>query len=99
MYIVREVMNCKPGKVREIIKRFKALNDLVPKIGAKPFRIMTDVSGSPFWTVVSETEVSSVDEFFTMIEKAMANEEIARAMAGYHDFVERGYREFYKLEA
>jgi len=45
MYIIREVMQCKPGKVREMVKRFKSLNELAPKMGLKPFRILTDVSG------------------------------------------------------
>ena len=98
MFIVREVMNCKPGKVREIVKRFKALNDLAPKVGATSFKIMTDVSGSPFWTVVAETEVASVDAFFAMMEKVGKNDEVGKIMAGYHDFVESGHREFYRVE-
>ena len=99
MFIVREVMRCKPGKVREIVKRFKALNDLAPKVGAKPFRIMTDVSGAPFWTVVAETEVEGVDAFFAMMERVGKNEEVGKIMAGYHDFVEHGRREVYRVES
>jgi hypothetical protein len=64
MYVIRDVMQCKPGKVREMVKRFKSLNELAPKIGLKPSRILTDVSGEPFWTVVGITEVESLDEFF-----------------------------------
>jgi hypothetical protein len=98
MYIVRDIMQCKPGKVREMVKRFKSLNDLAPKIGIKPCRILTDVTGAPFWTIVGEFEVDNVDGFFAMMEKAFTNEEAGRIMAGYHDMVQGGRREIYKVE-
>ena len=61
-----------------MVKKFKSLNALAPKMGTKPFRIFTDVSGKPFWTVVAETEADTLDEFFAMLEKTMANEEAGR---------------------
>jgi len=99
MLLIREVMHCKPGKVGEMVKRFKSLNALGEKQGYKPFRVFTDVSGDPFWTVVGQTEVDSLEEFFGMMEKMMANEEAAKIMAGYHDLVDSGRREIYKVEA
>ena len=98
MYIVSDIMHCKPGKVRDMVKKFKSLNDLAPKLGLKPFRILTDVSGEPFWTVVAITEVESLDEFFGTMDKAMANEEARKILAGYHDLVVSGRREIYKAE-
>ena len=99
MYIIREVMHCKPGKVQEMIKRFKSLNELAPSLGLKPSRILSDVSGEPFWTIVGITEVESLDQFFSAMEKAFTNEEARKIMAGYHDFVEGGRREIYKVES
>lgn len=98
MYVIREVMQCKPGQVREMVKKFKSLNALAPRMGIKPFRIFTDVSGKPFWTVVAETDANTLDEFFAMMEKTMANEEAGKIMAGYHDLVVSGGREIYKSE-
>ena len=98
MYVIRDIVQCKPGKVRDMVTKFKSFNNLAPKIGIKPFRLFTDVSGEPFWTVVAETEVDSVDEFFAMMGKAMANDEVGRIMAGYHDLVQAGRREIYKAE-
>jgi hypothetical protein len=98
MYVIREVMQCKPGKVREIVKRFKSLNELAPKLGMKPSRILTDVIGEPFWTVVGITEVDSLDQYFAAMEKAYTNEEAGKIMAGYHDLVQSGRREIYKVE-
>jgi hypothetical protein len=98
MYIIREVMHCKPGKVRDMVKRFKAINEIAPKLGLKPFHILTDVSGEPFWTIVGVTEVESLDQFFNAMNSSLANEEAGRIMAGYHDLVESGRREIYKRE-
>jgi hypothetical protein len=45
------------------------------------------------------TEVESLDGFFQAMEKAFANEEARRIMADYHDLVQGGRREIYKVEA
>jgi hypothetical protein len=99
MYVVREVMQCKPGKVREMVNKFKSLSGVMQAMGVTPFRLLTDVSGEPFWTVVAEMEVERIDDFVAMEGKVMANEDARRAMAGYHDLVERGRREIYKKES
>ena len=98
MYIIREVMHCKPGKVREMVKKFKSLNELAPKMGLPQSRIFTDVVGEPFWTVIGITEVESLDQYFATMEKAFANEEARKIMMGYHDLVVSGRREIYKDE-
>ena len=97
MYIVREVVHCRPGKVREMVNKFKGLSDIVQKLGYGPLRIYTDVSGEPFWTVVSDAEVETIDDFFAMSEKAMSQDEARQLMSGYHELIEKGRREIYKL--
>ena len=99
MFVIRDVMHCKPGKVREMVKKFTALNQLSAKLGLPQSRILTDVTGEPFWTVIGLTEVESLDHYFTQMEKAFANEEAGKIMAGYHDLVVSGRREIYKSEA
>ena len=98
MYVIREVMQCKPGKVREMVNRFKSQSGLVEKMGSKPFRVFTDVSGEPFWTVVAEIEVESIDSFFAMENKALENDDVRKVMSGYHDLVQVGRREMYRVE-
>lgn len=99
MYAVRDIMHCKPGKVREMVDKFRKLNAVMQAEGQTPFRILTDVSGEPFWTVAVISETDSIDAFFADMDKAMANEEVRRIMAGYHDLVVSGRREIYKIEA
>ena len=31
MYVVREIMNCKPGKVRPLVEKFKTMNTIGTK--------------------------------------------------------------------
>ena len=98
MFVIREVMQCKPGKVKEMVGKFKGLAPVMQKLGYTPFRLFTDVSGEPFWTVVAEIEVESLNDFFEMEGKVMADDDARKAMAGYHELVENGRREIYRVE-
>jgi hypothetical protein len=98
MYVIREVVTCKPGKVSQMVDKFKALSTAMRDMGHEPFRLMTDVSGDPFWTVVAEATVGSVDEFFAIERKLRESEAVRQAMAGYHDLVTSGRREIYHVE-
>ena len=98
MYMVREVMHCKPGKVRELVKKFLALSAFTKKAGYSGLRVYTDVSAERYWTLVAEMEAESLGAFAEMEEAVMAKEEAQAIMAGYHDLVESGRREIYKLE-
>jgi hypothetical protein len=98
MFIVREVMHCKPGKVRDLVARFKTVSDESKKMGYKGFRLSTDVVAEQFWTVVAESEAESLNQFFESEQAMMANEAIKKAMTGYHDLVERGRREIFRVE-
>ncbi|HLB01254.1 MAG TPA: hypothetical protein VJO14_07700 [Bacteroidota bacterium] len=74
------------------------MSDLMSKMGMKPFRLFTDVSGHRFWTIVAETEVEKLDTFIDQLNKVMLNDEARKIMTGYHDLVEEGRREIYQIE-
>ena len=57
MVLIREIFFCKPGQVRPMVEKFKAMNVLTEKLGLGKSRIMTDLSAERYWTVVSEWEV------------------------------------------
>lgn len=99
MLLVRDIMHCKPGKVRPMVEKFQAMKKLGEKKGWGPMRIMTDLAAERYWTVVTELEVPSMEAFMAMggVEDndAKAFEEI---MKGYHDLVDVGRREIYNLE-
>ena len=98
MYVIREVLCCKPGKVRQMVKKFQAISAELTQLGHEPLRLLTDVTGEPFWTVVAEAKVPKVDDFFAIEQQLMANEALRNTMADYHDLVESGRREIYRIE-
>jgi len=101
MYVIREVMHCRPGKVRPLVEKFLALAKLTERVGMGRMRVMTDVSSEQYWTLVAEMETESLDAFVTMQPMRAAEadmKEFERIMAGYHDLVDHGRREIYKLE-
>jgi hypothetical protein len=99
MYVIRETVHCKPGQVGQMVKKFKAIGAAMRDLGHEPFRLLTDVSGQPFWTLVAETSVERIDDFFALEEKLMASDAIRGVMAGYHDLVNAGKREIYRVES
>jgi hypothetical protein len=102
MLLIREVMYCKPGKVRPMVEKFVAMSRINEKVGLGKMRVMTDFCAERYWTIVAEFEVQSMQEFEEMMEgKGMtpeATKEMEKLMQGYHDLVEYGKREIYKLE-
>ena len=48
---------------------------------------------------MAESEAESLDGFFAMEQKTMADPEAQKIMAGYHDSVDAGHREIYQKEA
>lgn len=98
MYVVRDIMYCKPGQARPMVEKFKALSKLGSTMGLGTMRIMTDVSAERYWTVVAETEVKSLEEYTEMTRKSMQMKEFQEVMKGYHDLIVQGRREIYMLE-
>lgn len=102
MYLIREIMYCKPGKVRTLLDKFKAMSILMEKMGWGKMRLMTDVSAERYWTLVSEFEVPDLKSFETMDQMQGSPEdmkEMERLMTGYHDLVDHGKREIYRIES
>lgn len=101
MYLIRDIMYCKPGKVRPLLGKFKDLARLTEKMGWGRMRLMTDVSAERFWTLASEFEVpslKSLEEMDTMQGSPEDMKEFERIMSGYHDLVDHGRREIYRIE-
>ena len=102
MLLIREVMYCKPGKVRPLLEKFLAMSKLTERAGMGKMRVLTDVSAERYWTLVSEMEVPNLEAFQKMMAGEGQNEkdlkEMEALMKGYHDLVDHGRREIYKIE-
>jgi hypothetical protein len=102
MLLVREIMYCKPGKVRALLDKSLAMAKLGEQAGQGKMRIMTDFCAERYWTIVTEYEVANMQAFEEMMQGKGMTPEIGKQMeslmSGYHDLVESGRREIYKLE-
>jgi hypothetical protein len=102
MLLIREIMYCKPGKVRPMVEKFLAMSKLSEKLGMGKMRVLTDLSAERYWTIVSEMEVPNLKTFEEMFQGQGQNEgdmkEFENIMKGYHDLVEYGRREIYNIE-
>lgn len=102
MIVVREIMFCKPGKVKALVDKFLTMNAIGKKIGMPPMRVMTDFAAERYWMLVGEMEVSSVAEFEKWMQGPADHPEVMKefetVMKDYHELVVSGRREIYKLE-
>ena len=99
MLLVRDLMFCKPGKVKPMVEKFKAMKKLGEKNGMGKMRILTDLSAERYWTVISEIEVDSLEAFRKMgQERSQERKERERIMSDYRELVESGRREIYTVE-
>ena len=102
MFLVRELMYCKPGQVRPMVEKFIAMSKLGEKLGMPKMRIMTDVCGEQYWTLIAEMEVDSLQSWEAMMATPQGTAEdlkkFEEIMKGYHDLVTRGRREIFRIE-
>ena len=97
MLLVREVFRCKPGKAKVLIEQFKTAMPLMQDEKSQMnYRILVD-SVSTYWTVVVESEVESLAAFEKMMNEMQPSEEAQKAMEGYMDNVDGGYREIFRI--
>jgi len=98
MYLVREVFQAKPGKAKELVKKFKQGSEHSEKQGMKGYRIMTDIA-TRYWTVVAEFEVEDLNEFAKEARGGgKPDPEMEKIMTGYHELIDGGYREIFLIE-
>ena len=102
MFLIRDIMYCKPGKVRPMVEKFVAMSKLGERMGMPRMRVMTDFCAEQYWTVVSEMEVPDLNEFERMMAAPQGSaddlKQFEEIMKGYHDLVDHGKREIYRVE-
>jgi hypothetical protein len=98
MYLIRDVFHTKPGKAKELVKKFKQAAPFFTKQEMKGFKIMTDIAAA-YWTVVIESEVEDLGDFAKEVRGGTSiDPEMIKIMEGYMDLVNGGYREIFLIE-
>jgi hypothetical protein len=98
MLLVREVMHCRPGKVRPLVEKFLAMSRLMEEKGLGTMRITTDLCAERYWTMVAEMEVPDMETYMAIEQNEENAEAFEEIMRGYHELVESGRREIYTIE-
>jgi hypothetical protein len=94
MIVVRDVFQAKYGRGDELVRLMKELEEKFEMAQ----RIYTDMSG-PFFTVVIESEVESVDAWESTLQEAFTDASWQDWFSKMVPLVETGRREFYRLES
>lgn len=97
MYLIREVFHTKPGKAKELVKKFKQAAPYFVGQGMGNMKVMTDIA-TTYWTVVLESEVENLSDFAKEVRGGTAQPDVEKIMQGYMDLVEGGYREIFLIE-
>lgn len=102
MLLIRDVFHCKPGKVRPMLEKSLAMAAISERTGMGKMKIMTDFCGERYWTIVYEVEVANLQAFEEMMhgtgQKPEDMKEFEKIMEGYHDLIDHGHREIYRIE-
>jgi quinol monooxygenase YgiN len=96
--LVRDVFQAKYGKGDELVQLFKEIFEMIrAESGGQEGMIMTDLSG-PFFTVVTERKVESLEAFFAELREGFSRPEFGEWFAKTIPLIESGRREFYTIE-
>ena len=104
MILVRTEMQCKWGRVQEVLDGSKASYERMAGqlTAVKRIRILTDLSGSHD-TVILEVEIESLDAYFAMMNAIFASPEFKARQAALTNTNDHPYqsavRTFYTIEA
>ena len=91
MLLIRDIMYCKPGKVKPMVEKFLAMKKLGGR-WAWPMRVHDRPERRRYWTIVAEIEVESLEAFMAMGRQPAPKETegMDEDMSDYHELVESG---------
>lgn len=95
MILVRDIFQLKFGKAKEAIELWKQGVTFMNESGAKPVRILTDLSG-PYYTLVMESTYDNLSQYENTFKERRSDE----WRNWYHKFtelVESGRREIFNI--
>jgi hypothetical protein len=101
MLLIREIMYCKPGKVRLMVETVHRHVASQRESGTRQDARDGGLRRR-YWTIVTEFEVPDISAFESMMKgegmKPELAKEFEKVMDGYHDLVVKGRREIFKIE-
>ena len=97
MILVRDVFQLKFGKAKEAIAAWKEGRVLNEKLGYPPGRLLTDIAGTNYYTLVLESTFPSLSEYEKAGKSTMGNAEWHAWYQKVVAFTESGHREIFNV--
>lgn len=94
MILVRDVFHLHFGKAREAMSLMKEMRDAEERMGYRPTRVLTDLTGE-YYTLVIESEFESLATFEGAVNAF--NDEWRAVYAKFVPLVRHGRREVYRI--
>ena len=98
MFLVRDIMYCKPGQARPMVQKLLALAKLGQQIESAGCARHDRRRRRALLDGRLEIEVDSLEKHAEMTRKSSEMKEFQEAMKGYRDLVDHGRREIYQIE-
>jgi len=95
MIVVHNEFQVEPSKIKAT-EAAKAAQAVIAKMGHKPARILTDVTG-PFYTIMFEAEFESLTAMEQMMTSVMSNKDFQKAYEPLRDSIRTGSRRILKV--
>jgi hypothetical protein len=96
MIIVINEFQVEPSKIKQATEAAKAAQAQVGKLGHKPHKILTDVTG-PFYTLMFVGEVESLAQLETTMSGVMSDPGFQQAYQPLRDAIRSGSRRIMRV--
>ena len=96
MIVVRNTFSIHPGRMKDAIALAREGRALVERLGFPVPRLTVDIA-TDFYTLVLETEFSSLADFETRLPQNFANHEWQAWYATFTELVDGGRREIFRV--
>ncbi len=99
MILVRNVFRLKFGKAREAVELWKEGRTFMEKqkFGTAPTRLLTDLAGGNFYTLILENTFDSLTDYEQSEARVLKNDEWKKWYQKFVLLVESGHREIYSI--
>lgn len=98
MILVRNVFRLKFGRAKEAVELWKQAVEIMRQVGVgTDHRILTDLMGAPFYTLVFEITYESLAEVERGQQQAFSNADWGRLYQQILPLVESGQREVFNI--
>lgn len=99
MVLVRNVFRLKFGKAKEAIETWKQGAGMLKQMNfsKEPVRILTDLAGANFYTLVMESTHDSIGSYEKNAANIMGNAEWKNWYSKFVPLVESGHREIFNI--